>query len=107
MAIAMTTSKKSSDLRVAVEGLHDCEALFAYEIDITERFNDEVVWEGSVSVFDLEGHPSASECYAWSEPVKGSDKRRFFAVLKVSPVDSPEAAVRASIMSDHKTAQNH
>ncbi len=99
------TSNNSSDLHVAVEGLHGCEALFTYEIDVTERFNDEVVWEGSVSVFDLEGHPSASECYAWSEPVKGSDKRRFFAVLKVPPVDSPEAAVRASIMADHKAGR--
>ncbi len=95
-----------TDLKRAIEKLHGCGSSFAYEIEITERFNDKVVWEGPVSVFDLDGHPNASTCYAWSEPVKDSDKRRFFTVLKIPPVDSPEAAVRASIMSDHKAAQH-
>ena len=92
-------------LKTAVENLHGCKAVFSYEINVTERFKDEVVWEGPISAFNLEGHPDTEECYAWSESVKGSDKRRFFAVLKIPPVDSPETAVRASIMADHKAAQ--
>ena len=66
---------------------------------------DTLGWGGVVSIFRIDGNPEASICYAWSEPIKDSDKRRFFAVLKVPPSDSPEAAVRASIMADYKAAQ--
>jgi hypothetical protein len=31
--------------------------------------------------FRLEGHPKATRAYAWSSPIEGSDKRRFYAVL--------------------------
>ena len=59
-----------------------------------------MAWEGDVAVFSLSGHPTADRCYAWSEPVKGSDRRRFFAVLHDGPVTSPTMALRASIMRD-------
>ncbi len=95
----------SSDLWAAVEGLHEGQATFDHDVAVIEQFDGATVWEGVVSVFNLEGHPDTDTCYTWSEPVKCSDKRRFFAVLKVPPVDSPEAAVRASIMADHKAAQ--
>jgi hypothetical protein len=35
-----------------------------------------------VQVFDLAGHPTATRAYAWSSPIEGSTKRRFFAVLQ-------------------------
>ena len=34
-----------------------------------------------VHVFDPAGHPTATRAYAWSFPIEGSTKRRFFAVL--------------------------
>jgi hypothetical protein len=34
-------------------------------------------------------HPTAFRAYAWSSPIEGSDKRRFFAVLHQGPVKSP------------------
>lgn len=88
-------------LKAAVEGLHICRATFDYEVEVESYNGTELAWKGCVSVFQIEGNPNASICYAWSEPIKGSDKRRFFAVLKSPPVDSPEAAVRASIMADY------
>ena len=90
------------DLKKAVEGLHECRATFDHDIAVIEQFDGATVWEGVVSVFGLDDHPNADTCYAWSEPIKDSDKRRFFAVLKAPPVDSPDAAVRASIMADAK-----
>jgi hypothetical protein len=51
-------------------------------------------------VFDLTGHPTAARAYAWSSEVTGSDRPRLTAVLHGGPVDSPEAAVRASIAAD-------
>ena len=43
--------------------------------------------------------------YAWSSPIEGSTKRRFFAVLHQPPVDSPQVAVRAAIIAERKAAK--
>ena len=53
-------------------------------------------------VFELAGHLRATRAYAWSSPIEGSTKRRFFAVMHQPPVDSPQAAVRAAIIAEHK-----
>lgn len=97
----------SSNLKAAVEGLHKCEATFAYDIAVIEQYDSQIVWEGIVSVFNLSGHLTASACYVWSEAVKGTDKRRCVAVLKAPPVDSPEAAVRASIIAALRQAKEN
>jgi hypothetical protein len=56
--------------------------------------------EGVVHVFDLEGHSRATRAYAWSSPVEGSDKRRFYAVLHLGGIRSPLDAVRAAIIAE-------
>jgi hypothetical protein len=56
-----------------------------------------------VHVFDLEGHPKATRAYAWSSPVEGSDKRRFYAVLHLGGIRSPLDAVRAAIVAKRRT----
>jgi hypothetical protein len=71
-------------------------------VPVSETFNGEPVWEGVVHVFDLRGHPTAKRAYAWSSPVEGSKRRKFFAVLHVPPVTSPVEAVRAAIVTEHK-----
>lgn len=53
-------------------------------------------------VFDLAGHPTATRAYAWSSPIEGSTKRRFFAVLHTERISSPLEAVRAAIVAEHK-----
>jgi hypothetical protein len=49
-----------------------------------------------------QGHPTASRAYAWSSPIEGSDKRRFFAVLHQGLVKSPVDAVRAAIVAEQR-----
>lgn len=90
------------DLKQAVERLHRCQASFLEDVAVVEKFGNETIWSGIVSVFLIKGHSQANKCYAWSSPIEGSTKRRFYAVLHVPPVDSPEKAVRASIVHDHK-----
>ncbi len=90
-------------LRLAVEGLHGCSATFSEEI-VTETFQGQTAWDGVVHAFALLGHPQASACYAWSSPVEGSENRRIHAVLKVPPVDSAAAAVRVSIVEQHRAS---
>lgn len=54
-----------------------------------ETFEGEAVWEGTVQVFELYGHPEARRCYAWPHAVDDSERRRFVAVLYKPPVDFP------------------
>lgn len=89
-------------LREAVERMHDCKATLREVVVVKERFGGKTVWDGVVHVFDLEGHPTALICYAWSSPVEDSDRRRFYAVLHTPPVISPADAVRASIVADSR-----
>ena len=91
-----------SELQGAVEHMHTCKAKLAQSVPVTETFEGQAVWEGVVHVFDLTGHPKATRAYAWSSPIEGSDKRRFFAVLHQGPVTGPVEAVRAAIVAEQK-----
>jgi hypothetical protein len=90
------------ELKKVVERLHNCTAQFIEAVPVSEVFQEKPVWQGTVFVFEIKGHPQATKCYAWSSPIEGSTKRRYFAVLHIPPVDSPEKAVRAAIVHDHK-----
>lgn len=60
-------------------------------------------WSGKASfTFSESMAPQATTAYAWSSPIEGSDKRRFFAVLHVPPVTSPVDAVRVAIVAENK-----
>ena len=105
MPVAIRTDPADrQSLRRAVEGLHDCSAVFNAEVPVTETHGGRTVWDGVVHVFGPERHPRAATGYAWSSPVGGSKKRRIYAVLKLPPVDSAAAAVRASIVQEHGRA---
>jgi hypothetical protein len=71
-------------------------------VPVTEMFDNKIVWEGVVHAFDLAGHPVATRAYAWSSPIEGSAKRRFFAVLQMGAIKSPVDAVRAAIVAEQK-----
>lgn len=89
-------------LKKAIEQIHNCKAHFIESVPILETFEGQTVWQGTVYVFDIKGHSLARRCYAWSSPIDESNKRRYYAVLNVPPIDSPEKAVRASIIHDYK-----
>ncbi len=86
----------------AIRNLHGCDATWVEAAPVKETFEGQTVWEGVVQVFDLQGHPEASRCYAWSYELDESGKRKFTAVLHKPPVDSPQAAVRAAIVAEHR-----
>jgi hypothetical protein len=92
----------TNQLKQAVESQHGCTATLAQSVPVKETFGGKTVWEGIVHVFKIHGHPQATQAYAWSSPIEGSDKRRFFAVLHVPPITSPVDAVRAAIVAEHK-----
>lgn len=91
------------ELALAVERLYGGKATQVQSVPIREAFEGKAAWEGVVHVFDLAGHPKAARAYAWSSPIAGSTKRKFYAVLHVPPIDTPQKAVRASIVADAKS----
>ena len=93
-------------LKRAVEAQHGCTATFIQSVPVKETFEGKTVWDGVVHVFRVDGHPKANKAYAWSSPIEGSDKRRFFAVLHQGPVTSPVEAVRAAIVAEHQNGRS-
>ncbi|SRR5260370_23738395 len=89
----------------AFRHMHGCEASWIESVQVIETFQGATIWQGDVQVFELTGHPSATRGYAWSEPTTGT-KRRFFVVLHVPPIDSPQKAVQGSIAADIKAGRN-
>lgn len=91
------------DLKRAIESQHGGTATRLQSVPVIEEtFDGKTVWEGIVHVFALAGNAKASKAYAWSSPIEGSTKRRYFAVLHMGAIDSPQAAVRAAIVAEHR-----
>jgi len=94
-------STNQSDLVRVIEQQYGCSATFVRTESVA--LEGQADWDGNISVFSVD-HAEADTCFAWSMPIEGSGQRwavdgldlpGFFAVLKKSPVDSPEAAVRS------------
>jgi len=83
----------------AILAMHGAKAKLSHRAHVEESFDGATVWTGEVLTFTLEGHPTAAYCYCWE--VNGE----VTAVLGEGPVDSPEAAVRASILADEEPAE--
>ena len=95
----------ADELSQAIQSLHGGAAQLAQSVPVRETFEGKPVWEGVVHVFDLAGHPTATRAYAWSSPIEGSSKRRFFAVLHTARINSPLEAVRAAIVAERRTTR--
>lgn len=98
-------TNEADQLRDVVQNMHGGTAMLAQSVPVRETFDGKSVWEGVVHIFDLAGHPTATRVYAWSSPIEGSAKRRFFAVLHTARINSPIEAVRAAIIAEHRAKQ--
>lgn len=94
-----------NELIAAIEEQHGGTATFVQSVPVDERHNGKPVWQGVVHVFDLADHPKATRAFAWSSPIEGSDKRRFFAVLQIPPINTPVDAVRAAIVAEQRASK--
>jgi hypothetical protein len=99
------TTGTAGQLRDAVQNMHGGTAMLAQSVPVRETFEGKTVWEGVVHVFDLTGHSTATRAYAWSSPIEGSTKRRFFAVLHTEQINSPPEAVRAAIVAEQRSSR--
>lgn len=89
-------------LKAAVEAQHGGTATFIQSVPVSEDYAGKPAWAGVVHIFDLNNHPTAARAYAWSSPIEGSEKRRFFAVLQIGAIRTPQDAVRAAIVAEHR-----
>ncbi len=84
-----------------ISDLHGCKPTWVKSVPVKEALGAETVWEGVVQVFDVD-HPKSKFCYAWSHKLEASKKRKFYAVFHQGPIDSPEKAVRAAVISESR-----
>lgn len=87
-------------LTYAIKQGFSCEAKRLKSAWVKEVFQGKTVWEGLVEVFELKGHPTAKQAYGWGFEIK--KKAKFATVLGLPPVDSPETAVKAYLVSHTK-----
>jgi len=93
-----------TDLRKVIRELHGAKARHVESVPVRETFQDQIVWDGVVEVFDLTGHPQANRIYAWAhETDDPKNPKRYVTVLHIPPVVSPQTAVQASILQEYKS----
>lgn len=99
----MTEFDNPIDLKTAIESQHGGAATLLRSEQVTERWEGKIVWDGVVHVFSLTENTRAKTAYAWSSPIEGSKKRRFFADLQIPPFNTAIDAVRAAIVAEHRS----
>jgi len=93
-------SERIANIQKAVEKHAGCTATHRGSAPVTEGYLDQIMWEGVVEVFDLDGHPKAKQAYGWQ--FWEGQNAQYTVVMGIPPVDSPNAAVRASIAAEAK-----
>ena len=102
----MANPEYIESLRAVIGRLHGCDSKHVESVPVHEVFQGKTAWKGVVEIFDLTGHPKAKRAYAWNHLDGEHDERtRYVAVLEIPPVESPQTAVRASILSDIKNGK--
>jgi hypothetical protein len=91
-------SERIENIKKAVESHAGCRATHVESNPVTEGYLNQIVWEGVVEVFDLDGHPKANRAYGWQ--FWEGKNAQYTVVLGIPPIDSPNAAVRASIAAE-------
>ena len=90
-------------LKNVIYDLHGCESEYAGAESVTEYDKDQIVWSGTVEIFNIRGHPKANRCYAWSHKLGKRRVRRVVAVMELPPVESPQTAVKAVLSETENT----
>src|SRR5580704_9978925 len=100
-------SERTENMRKAVEKHAGCRAEHRESGPVTESYLDQIMTVGVVEVFDLDGHPTAKRAYGWQ--FWEGKNAQYTVVLGIPPIDSPSAAVRASIAAEaqqmHRNSQ--
>jgi hypothetical protein len=88
-------------LQMVIRHLHKCEAEHIGTQPVREVFQGDTIWDGTVEVFTVTGHPRAKRAYAWGQD-QGTAQERYTAVLGIPPVKSALDAVKVAIVAEAK-----
>jgi len=98
----MSEPRGITELRNVIREMHGAEATHRESVPVKETFQGETVWEGTVEVFQLHRHPTATHVYAWSHDTDDpQNPKRHVTVLHMEPITSPQLAVRAAIVQEY------
>ena len=92
----------TDELKRVIESQHSGTATFFQSVRLLQPKSRDGDWDGIVHIFNLQDHPKAKRAYAWSSPVSGSARARFFAVLHMGRVTGPVEAVKAAAAAIRK-----
>jgi hypothetical protein len=93
-------------LQQAIRDLHGLDSEHVEPVPVQEIFQDKTVWQGTVDVFRVRGHPQAQLAYAWSYQ-DDDGTLHHVAVLGVPPINSAQDAVKAAVMAHIEKRQSH
>ena len=88
-------------LQMAIQQLHGTPSRHIGSVHVVERFQEKILWEGDVEVFQLRNHPKAKRCYGWSY----REPEEFITILELPPVDSAQSAVKVGVSHQIKKAR--
>ncbi len=83
-------------LKRLIEIQHGAQSTFSKSVRVHRGRESQANWDGMVHIFELSNHPRAKRAFAWSAPIAGGDKPRFFAVLQMDAITTPLQAVKAA-----------
>jgi hypothetical protein len=90
------------ELQDVIRHLHGVESKHVESVPIKETFQGKTVWEGTVEVFELVGHPRATRLYAWAYDTGDPKRPKHVTVLHSGSINSPLLAVRAAIIQESR-----
>src|SRR5262249_13431330 len=88
--------RKIAKLQKAIKEQHGCDSEHLLTRHVRETFQDKVVWEGDVEIFQLENH-QAIVAYAWSYKTEEGENPRLFAGWETPQVYHGVDAVRSKV----------
>jgi hypothetical protein len=89
-------------LKRVIELQHGGTGSFLRSVRVHKPATNAGSWDGIVHVFDLKDNPQSTRAYAWSSPINGGTKPRYFAVLHNATIRGPGDAVKAAAAAVQK-----
>jgi len=82
----------------AIERKALCKVKYLHTQPIRLVEDGQIIWKGTVEVFQLDGHPAAKIAFGWGNPT-ADDKVELVTVIGTPPLETPVQAVKAYLAS--------
>lgn len=94
------------ELQEVIYKIYGVQFMQVGSVRVTEILEDNAVWDGFVEVFEIHGHPTPPIVCAWAQVANNLQKpKKYFTVLHLDAVDSPEAAVKAAVVQERRAGE--